>query len=112
MWVKEKGTAIQSHYHLLLLFNHDCYHCLGDFGAGEGNLAAKVKRAWARAIGYDVIDIGGLVHFPKNGSYRVITNAPSYSHDLQQLFKRVSYFAKVRTKCSGDRTRSFGCSRN
>jgi len=109
--VKERNIALKDHYHVLLLLNRDTYHCLGDFAAEEGNMAARIKKAWASALGCDQTDIGGLVHFPKNPVYCVDANSGSFEQEYQALFHRVSYFAKAETKNYGDRSRAFGCSR-
>ena len=110
IWVKEKNKALNWHYHLLILLNKDCYHCLGDFKASSGNMASRIKKAWASAVGYELINIGGLVHFPCNPIYYIDRNAPSYFDKYDQLFYRISYFAKAETKNFGDHSNSFGCS--
>lgn len=112
IWVKERNAALKSHYHVLILVNNDCYHCLGRFDKTEGNMAARIKKAWASALGYHILDIGGLIHFPVNPIYHLDQNSTSYSLELDALFYRVSYFAKAATKNFGDGNNAFGSSRN
>jgi hypothetical protein len=111
IWVKEKNDALKSHYHVLILVNNDCYNSLGRFDKTEGNIAARIKKAWSSALGYHTADIGGLVHFPTNPIYNVNKNSPSFDYDFAELFYRVSYFAKAATKNFGDYSNAFGSSR-
>ncbi len=132
IWAKEKSNGLQDHYHVVLLFNRDTYNRLGSLSAEKGNTAARIKQAWASAIGVDPVFVEGLVSFVTNGTYCV--NAGSvpdnrsaeeiYQDDIQggsgrpldlrsveSLFARVSYLAKADTKNYGDRSKSFDCSR-
>lgn len=111
IWVREQDTALGHHYHVLLLLNLDAYNCLGYFDASEGNMAARIKRAWASALGVQLDVLGGAVHFPKDGLYRIDTNSSEFSSNFEALFSRVSYFAKVVTKNYGSYAKHFGCSR-
>jgi len=117
IWVKEKHQSTQFHYHVLLLLNRDRYHCLGDYKNTAGNTAARIKRAWASALNIYLGDIAGLVHFPNNPEYTLnfcSDNDPKsrrFQGEFFTLFKRVSYFAKAKTKHYGDGSNSFGCSR-
>ena len=110
VWVREQDTSLQSHYHVVLLLNNDTYNTLGSFNANEGNMSARIQKAWASALSSDVFQSGRLVHFAKNGTYIVKVNSPTYIQDLDNLFHRISYFAKVDTKVYGNRMKSFGCS--
>lgn len=111
IWVKERSTRMKSHYHLLILLNNDTYNCLGDYDAPSGNMASRVKRAWASALACSFDALGGAVHFPNKPCYYVNQNSPLFFGMYRPLFKRVSYFAKDRTKKYGDGSNSFGCSR-
>ena len=111
VWVKEKNKAVNFHYHVVLLLNRDTYHILGYFTHIEGNMAARIKKAWASALNYDVSGIGGMVHFPENPIYYINIKGPRYDEEFADLFYRVSYFAKADTKHFGDCSNSFGCSR-
>ncbi len=112
IWVKEKDTSINNHYHVLLLLNHDTYHTLGDFKAEEGNMAARIKKAWTSALNIDFGECVRLVYFPRNPTYSINANSKDAPQDINSVIHRTSYFAKVKTKSYGDGKRSFGCSMN
>lgn len=111
VWVRERESSAQPHYHFLLLFNADRYHRVGDYDSESGNLAARIRSAWASAVGIQTSELRGLVHFAKNGGYRLDANSCRFEEEYGKLFERVSYFAKVKSKEYGIRVRSFGCSR-
>lgn len=110
IWVKERNQALHDHYHLLLLVNKDCYHLLGDFNAISGNMVARIKKAWASALGRTLENTAGLVHFPKNPIYYLHRQHSSFHPEYDNLFYRISYFAKASTKNFDGNGRSFGCS--
>lgn len=109
VWVKEKDKALHHHYHLVLLFNKDVYNSLGSF-SNQKNLSHKIKTAWTRALDTDLDDGGRLVHFPDKCVYHIDMNSVRFTSVLDDLFRRLSYFAKVRTKQFGTGSRNFGCS--
>ena len=109
-WCKERSTSLSHHYHLVLLLNKDVYHSLGRFDQ-KGNLSDMIKKAWCRALDIKANEGDTLVHFPDNPTYWLEQNSDKFDQQVDSLFKRVSYLAKVETKHYGDRTRSFGCSR-
>lgn len=111
IWVREQDTSETPHYHVLLLFNADTYNCLGNFQAEQGNLAYRIRAAWASALGMRLSDTAGAVHFPANSIYLLNSSSPSYVDDFNNLFYRVSYFAKVATKSYGSQARHFAGSR-
>ncbi|NQY88623.1 MAG: inovirus Gp2 family protein [Colwellia sp.] len=111
IWVREKDTAMNDHHHLVLFFNKDAYNHLGDITADKGNTAARIKKAWASAIGLELWEVEGLVNFTNNGLFRLDSNSPSYQEDYHDLFFAISYLAKLRSKNFGDGTKSLGCSR-
>ncbi len=111
IWVKERSEALQHHYHVLLLLNNDTYRRLGDFSAADGNMAARIKKAWASALMLPLQSLGGLVHFPSNAEYRVNASSLGFDDEYKELFRRASYFAKAATKQYGGGSNSFGCSR-
>ena len=111
IWVKEQNKSMNWHYHVVLLLNNDTYNHLGNFNAQEGNMAARIKKAWISALGLCTYAYGGLVHFPKNPIHYVNVNSKTYIQEYDTLFYRVSYFAKADTKKFGNGTNSFGCSR-
>lgn len=109
-WAKERHNAPQDHYHVALFLNGNTYRHLGGFNANEGNMAARIKKAWGSALGCDPFTLEGLVHFPENPVYRVNANSPSFKQEKEDVFYRLSYSAKEDTKHYGDRSRTFGCS--
>ena len=110
VWAREQDSSIHQHYHVLLLVNSDTYNCLGRYQAESGNLACRIRTAWASAIGVSVCSLGGSVHFPENPIYHVKRNCTNFSEAYRALFYRVSYFAKLTTKPYGCHVRHFGCS--
>ncbi len=110
VWVREKDSSINHHYHVLLLFNKDTYHTLGNLKASDGNLGARVRKAWASALGLPIENSIGGVHFPKNCGYYLHWNLPTFKMELKAVFRRVSYLTKLRTKDFSDGKRNFGCS--
>lgn len=109
-WCKERSTSLSYHYHLVLLLNKDVYHSLGRFDQ-KGNLSDMIKKAWCRALDIKANEGDTLVHFPDNPTYWLEQKSDKFDQQVDSLFKRVSYLAKVETKHYGDRSRSFGCSR-
>jgi len=45
------------------MVNKDSYGILGDFDREEGDMAARIKKAWCSALGSPGLVIDGLVHF-------------------------------------------------
>lgn len=110
IWAKE-STGGNYHYHVLLLVNRDRFNCLGSYSANEGNLSARIRRAWASALGMPLEDIAGAVYFPDNLLYNLDVNAPDFNVTLSNLFFRTSYLAKIKTKVYGNNLHAFGTSR-
>ncbi|MDE1311389.1 inovirus Gp2 family protein [Vibrio aestuarianus subsp. cardii] len=109
IWVREKDKSPQYHYHIVILLNRDVYYCVGEY-VNTNNLSHKIKKAWCRALDIELDDGGRLVHFPKNFMYHLDINSFRFSTVLDQLFYRLSYFAKVRSKKFSDGYRNFGSS--
>lgn len=110
-WVRERDTSGSDHFHCVILINKDAYSVLGDFTKWEGNMAARIKRAWCSALGFPNTQIEGLVHFPINGTYCIDKNSPAKQQQINALYFRISYFAKNVTKVYGEGKRCFGSSR-
>ena len=108
VWVRERSTANQDHYHLVLFLNWDAYSSLGNRKATEGNMAARITKAWANALGLFFEDARDGVHFPKNSCYKVCADDRESQADL---FYRMSYLCKPSTKQYNSGKRNFGCSR-
>jgi hypothetical protein len=111
IWVKEQRESVKPHYHAVLLVNGNVYNQLGLFTKDQGNMAARIKKAWASALGVELWEIDGAVHFSDNPTYMVDKNKPDYKERYEELFYRLSYFAKLDTKVYGDSSKNFGCSR-
>lgn len=131
IWVKERDTANNWHYHVCLFVNRDVYFTLGVFGLASSvddgnwdsplpqtleeverkNMAQRIRMAWASALGMSVENTIGLVHFPQNATYHLNVNSVGFQESYQALFYRLSYFAKLDTKHYGDGKNNFGSSR-
>ena len=107
-WAKEQHTSHHWHYHCVIYLNRDSYGWLGDIGASQGNMAARIKRAWASALGVDVESVSGLVHFC--GEFVLDGDDPWFQVNAGPFFEAISYLAKVVTKHYGDGTKNFSCS--
>lgn len=110
IWVREQDSGAHQHYHVLLLLNRDTYHCLGRYDADGGNLAYRIRSAWASAIDVPLCRLGGAVHIPVNPIYHLNINSSGFGDSFDELYYRTSYFAKQKTKQCGTGTRHFGCS--
>lgn len=110
VWAKE-STGSHFHYHLVLFVNHDRFNCLGDYSATEGNLSARIRRAWASALGMSLEDTAGAIYFPDNCLYKLDVNAVDFNEVYRSLLYRVSYLAKIKTKVYGNNDHTFGSSR-
>jgi hypothetical protein len=108
-WVKERDTAINEHYHLVLFFNKDRFHKSGSY-KWEGSLASMITSAWGSALGCDADNSFHLVYFPESHGYYLNENSMAFSQQYSDLFYRISYLAKKRTKHYGEGGRCFGCS--
>jgi len=111
IWVKEQDSSCMPHYHVAIFLNKDTYYGLGSYQGNGDNMASRIIRAWAKAIGIETYDAGKCVEFPDNHTYRLNRNSENFAEDFKQLFFRVSYFAKVDTKAFGSKDNYFGCSR-
>lgn len=110
-WVREYGPKSQKpHYHVLLFLNKDIYAFLGDYKAGEGNLASKIQRAWCSALGIDVDWFSSLVQFHNPAVYYLDVNSCEFQNNLRRFLLDAEYLAKEYSKVISPRARSFGCS--
>lgn len=107
LWAREVGQRGRPHYHFVVLLNRDAYRVMGKYEVGRDNLYSRILEAWASALRIDVEDAEGLVHMPKNATYRIDADDKESQGDF---FYRVSYMAKSATKVQGSR-HSFGSSR-
>ncbi|AMF95117.1 inovirus Gp2 family protein [Vibrio fluvialis] len=117
IWVKERSTSINDHYHLVLLFNKDRFNWLGKTLSHPENLGGFIVEAWARVVGVDYDEANGLVYFSKDKRkdsvviHRLNRHSSDFDDSFDELFKHASYLAKEDTKHFGNRKRNFGCSR-
>ena len=111
IWVKEISGRDKCHYHVCLFFNGHAYKSLGKFELGRANMYNRIHKAWASALRLDIFNAQGLLHFPENAQYLLCRNQADFTYIYQDLFKRLSYFAKTDTKIYGNGNHNFGCSR-
>ncbi|MCG8391801.1 MAG: inovirus Gp2 family protein [Pseudomonadales bacterium] len=121
VWVREQNSSHHRHYHCCILLNGDAYRYLGAFSRNDDreegkmvaaeNMAGRIRSAWCSALRLTWTDGQGLVHFPPKRIYHIDVNSTEVLGQYVDLFRRLSYFAKASTKCYGDGSNSFGCSR-
>lgn len=109
VWAKERDTSINDHYHLVLFFNKDRFHRAGDYKR-YGSLASMITSAWGSALGCDADNSFRFIYFPESHGYYLDENCKKFSQQFSDLFYRISYLAKKRTKHYGEDSRCFGCS--
>lgn len=108
-WAREQNLSLHWHYHVALFLNADAYRYLGDITANEGNTAARIKKAWASALGVDINQVNGLVEFVRD--FLLDSNDPWLAaRSLDECFKACSYLTKVVSKQYGNGTKNFSCS--
>lgn len=108
IWAREQHSSHHWHYHCVIFLNKDTYSALGDVQAPKGNMAAKIHKAWASALGIDISEVRGLVQFC--AVFILNRNYVWNEVKLWPLFEACSYLAKVATKQFGDRTKNFSSS--
>ncbi|PMG67310.1 inovirus Gp2 family protein [Vibrio lentus] len=112
IWVCEQGEAGQDHYHLVLFFNNDTFRHPGVKRTGEepSNLIKMIIGAWSSALKIGLDEAWDLVTIPPSAVY-LLRNTSIPDHAYCDLFKRLSYFAKVKSKVYGENRNSYGSSR-
>ncbi|WP_252496589.1 inovirus-type Gp2 protein, partial [Escherichia coli] len=70
--------------HVCLFFNKDAYYHLGDYERSD-TLRGLITGAWYSALGLELEDHQGLVHFPVNGRYILDINDPDFPEQYQRL---------------------------
>lgn len=111
IWAREINESLGHHYHVALLLNKDRYFGLGDYSTVGQNLAGKIFEAWASALKRTSFEVKNLVHFPVDSPcYRLNRNSQDYTFLCNEVFRRLSYLAKLETKQYGDKTKNFSCS--
>jgi hypothetical protein len=123
VWVKERDGSHIWHYHVALFVNRDAYFTLGTFKPmsqamvnasllDNTNMSDRIRMAWASALGLNLENTSGLVHFPKHPVYDLDANDPNFYNQFNEVFHRLSYFAKSETKHFGQWSKNFGSSRS
>lgn len=108
IWAKEQNISHHWHYHVVIFLNEDAYYYLGDVDALEGNMAARINKAWASALGLDILQVDGLVEFI--AEFHLDGNDPWVCSQIWPLFECASYLAKLVTKQYGNGRKNFSCS--
>lgn len=123
IWVREQDTSSHWHYHVAIFLNNDRFNSWGRFRSpeqytdhggfadGKPNMADRMRKAWASALGIRLEESIGLVHFA-GSPYCINVSADDYHDRYNDLFYWLSYFAKAHTKHYGTRQRHFGCSQS
>lgn len=111
VWAREQDTSHNPHFHCVIFVNRDTYHCLGDFRADDGNMAARIRKAIASALGIPVEFAAGLAHFPVGGVHVLDANASDFHWRRAAAFEAASYIAKAYSKYYGNHAHHFGYSR-
>lgn len=110
VWVKEQSQTNKPHYHVVIFLNNDTYNAIGRYTEKGCNNASRIIEAWASALKFEFNEARPLVHFPSDTPmYFLNLNSPDYLVVYFQLFKRLSYLAKLDTKQFGYGS-VFGCS--
>ena len=109
-WVRENDGADNDHFHVVIILNKDAFSVLGNFKSTKVNTAQRIKKAWCSALSRKEEGSDGLVHYATKGVYILDKNSLSFNATYSELYYRISYFAKNRTKVYGTGKRSFGCS--
>ncbi|WP_318459505.1 inovirus Gp2 family protein [Photobacterium leiognathi] len=109
VWCREQDKSDNEHYHVMIIVNKDVYRSIGEYHH-NGSLSSMIVSAWESSLRLDYNQGKRLVHFPSNCSYVVNYRDSKYEEQYGDLFHRVSYLAKTRTKNINRYYRSFGCS--
>ncbi|ELB7607852.1 inovirus Gp2 family protein [Vibrio parahaemolyticus] len=97
VWVRERDTSDNDHYHFVLLLNRNCFWRLGS-SKKVGSLAWTIASAWASALNCNTDYASMLVDYPPNRCYVLERNSHEIIEQYKNLFFRLSYFAKYATK--------------
>lgn len=106
IWTREFGKNGKPHYHCALFFNKQTFRGLGEFSPYSGSLYGMISSAWASALEIDEYLPDGAVSIPENAIYRI-----RRGEQYDDLFRRLSYFAKLASKLFGSGSHNFGTSR-
>lgn len=107
IWVREFGESGKPHYHCVLFFNKQTFLNLGKYDPSSQSLYGMIDGAWHSALGMAAGHADGLLSIPKGSPVYRVRRGEQYD----DLFYRVSYFAKVSSKKYGLDSHNFGTSR-
>lgn len=109
VWTREISENGRVHFHVAIIVNHDAFAFIGRFDLDCNNMYARIHEAWASALSMYLFDIKGYVHIPDQPTYLVIRGDEA---SFNEVFYRMSYFAKLKTKQYQNGFHTFGCSRS
>ena len=105
LWVRENAGEAHDHFHFVITLNNDAFMSFGNLNSSRTNMASRIHEAWISSLSLaDTKDGSGLVHYCKNGVYKLDRNAKTFQEDYGRLFFRLSYLAKKKTKVEQRRT--------
>ncbi|CCW29781.1 conserved hypothetical protein [Xenorhabdus nematophila F1] len=107
VWAKEFSQSGKCHFHVCFLFNEQAYNKLGDYNI-DTSLRMMITRAWYSALGLELEDYPGLVHFPDNCRYILDRNSADYIYEFGDLIHRLEYLTKLDSKIYEEGERNFG----
>lgn len=125
VWCREIESSDHCHYHLALFLNLDAYNTLGNFAVPEWDyldvptspirpratsMYQRLNRAWAGALGLAEWQAEGLVQYPRNSVSTLDSGSLGFTEQYYDLFRRLSYFAKIETKDFGSGLDCYGSS--
>lgn len=109
VWAREyDGTGNRPHWHCVLLVNKDAYFNIGRLCSDQENMHKRITSAWSSALGITPEQGQGLAHAPHNSVYHLYRQSGGW--DFANLFFRLSYFAKKKTKQYHGSAHAFGSS--
>jgi hypothetical protein len=110
IWAKEISSDGGVHYHVMLFLNGNAYRAVGDFSFDSDNMFSRINGAWASALGINLCQVKGLVHF--SHSVFIDQSQAGAQHKINDLFFAASYLCKAETKIYNDGGKWFGSSRS
>lgn len=126
IWAREKNLSDHCHFHVALFLNMDVYNRIGHYSlpvtpesgfsfspirSRAISLHHRLARAWAGALGLTEEQGVGLVDYPRNAEFHLDGADMDFPFKFINLFRRLSYMAKTRTKDYGSGADCYGSSR-
>lgn len=111
VWVREFGEINgKKHYHVILFFNKDVYHTVGNFKQESGTVYSMVQKAWFGAMKLPYRKSKPLAHFPDKCVAYFTDKDIDILNENEWVIRQSNYLSKNHTKVI-DGERSFGRSR-